>query len=213
MAKPTPAELPASMAILGLLLREPNLTVAEVAQRLDERFPESRFDRTTAYNALPQMARGGQSRPRVRCTCRGSGRERTADRYELTSVGIESFRAWMYATPGPGTPTLREALYGRIELCKLEDLPELIRIAREEALIAKDLYSNATTQLKLHKEDISDQIHEGQAPEEDYLQELRDLLLYVTPEYWGKRFEHWEEIRSGLEKIARKAGIPFQVPQ
>lgn len=211
MAKPTSAELPASMAILGLLMEESNLTVADVAQRLDERFPESRFDRTTAYNALPQMARGGQSRPRVRCT--HQGRERTADRYELTRGGIESFQAWMYAIPDPGTPTLREALYGRIELCTLEDLPELIRIAREEALIAKDLYSNATTQLKLHKEAVSDQIHEGQAPEEDYLREVRELLLYVTPEYWGKRFEHFEEIRSGLEKIARKAGIEFQVPR
>lgn len=199
------------MAILGLLIREPNLTVADVAQRLDERFPESRFDRTTAYNALPQMARGGQSRPRVSCTYRGG--ERTADRYEPTRAGIEAFQAWMYAIPGLGPPTLREALYGRIELCKLEDLPELIRIAREEALIAKDLYSNATTQLKLHKEAVSDQIHEGQTPEEDYLQEVRELLLYVTPEYWGKRFEHWEEIRSGLEKIASKAGIPFQVPR
>jgi hypothetical protein len=201
------------MVIIGLLIEQPDQTVADYAQRLSDRFPESRFHSSTVYNALPQMARGGQSRPRVRCTHHAPGRNRSQDRYEPTREGIAAFRAWMAAIPDGGPPTLREALYGRIELCTLDDLPELIRIAREEALIAKDLYSNATTTLKRHKEAEADHIHEGHLPEVDHLREVRQILLYVTPEYWGTRHEHFEEIRHHLEGVAKKAGIAFEVPR
>jgi DNA-binding PadR family transcriptional regulator len=202
------------MAILGLLIERPGQTVAEVAQGLEKRFAMSRFDQATAYNTLPQMARSGLSRPRVRCTHHAPGRGRGQDRYEPTPVGIQDFRAWMYAVPsGSGPPALREALYGRIELCTLEDLPELIRIAREEASIAKDLYSAASTRLKRHKQVVRDQVHEGLAPKNDYLQEVRQVLLLATPQHWAARQSLMEEIRLHLERIAKKAGIAFTVPR
>ena len=196
MARVNPAELPGSMAILGLVIEEPNQTVSRVAQRLERRFARSRFSPSTAYNALPQMARRGQHPPRVRCTQRGH--DRSHDRYEATPEGVEAFRAWMLEMPS-GAPALREALYGRIELCRMEDVPRLILIAREEGLIATDLYSAATTRLK----------RLGVRPRgrKDYLRRVRETLLYAEPMHWSGRAERYEEIAKGLEEIALEAGL------
>lgn len=209
MPKPNPSDLSGAMAISGLLKEKPNQTVAEVAKGLAGRFPSARFHRTTARNVLPQMARSAHSRPSVRCTFRASGVNRNQDRYELTRAGEDAFNAWMRAIPSGSPPTLREALYGRIELCTLADLPALIRIAREEALIARDLYSMASTKLKQLREDED----ERGTGDEAHLQEVREVLLYVSPSFWGDRHKHYEEIRRHLEAIARKAGIKFTVPR
>jgi hypothetical protein len=216
MSKPNPAELPGSMVVLGLLIERPGQTVAEVAESLDKRFSHSRFDPATAHNTLPQMARRGRQPPRARCIHRTSGRGHKAqDRYVPTYEGIKVYRAWMHAVPREsGPPALREALYGRIELCTLEDVPELIRIAREEALIARDMYSQASLTFKQHREDEREKEIDGEdLTDLDYLRMVRDVLLQVTPEYWGDRNKHMGEIRRLLEGIARKAGIPFTVPK
>jgi len=201
------------MAISGLLKEKPNQTVAEVAEGLAERFPSARFHRTTARNVLPQMARAANSRPSVRCSYQAPGANRNQDRYELTRAGEDAFNAWMRAIPSGGPPTLREALYGRIELCTLEDLPALIRIAREEALIARDLYSKASTKLKQLREDEDERSTGEDTSNEVYLREVREVLLYVSPPFWAARHSHYEEIRRHLVTIARKAGIKFTVPR
>ena len=186
------------------------MTVAEIAERLKQRFPSCRFDRKTAGTALQQMANGGRrSRPRVRCIHREPGRSRMRDRYRATQAGIEEFRGWMYVMP-VGTPALREAVYGRIELCKLEDLPELIRIAREERSVAADLFSNSKSRLQQHldrnRRRDKPQVPPGPA---DSLRETRNVLLHVTPEYWSSRSGHFDDIARRLEDIASRAGIEF----
>jgi hypothetical protein len=216
MSKPNPTDLPASMVVLGLLIEKPGQTVAEVAQSLDERFPGARFNPSTAHTALPQMARGGRYRPRTTCIYQAPDQEQKAkDRYDPTREGAKMFHAWMHAVPSDsGPPALREALYGRIELCRLEDLPELIRIAREEALIAKDMYSNTSATLKVHLEHERAKKTDGdELTDEDFLRMVREVLLYVTPQHWSARHELMEEIRRYLEKIAKMAGIPFTVPR
>ncbi len=216
MSKLNPAELPGSMVVLGLLIEKPGQTVAEVAHSLDKRFARSRFNPSTAHSALPQMARGGRHRPRVTCIDGEPGwGHRAQDRYDPTHEGVRVYRAWMHAVPSEsGPPALREALYGRIELCTLGDLPELIRIAREEALIARDMYSAASITLKRHIEDERERDTDGdELTDRDYLRMVREVLLHVTPEHWAARHSHNEEIRRHLEGIARRAGIPFTVPR
>jgi hypothetical protein len=216
MSKPNPTDLPGSMVILGLLIEKPGQTVAEVAHSLDERFPGSRFDPATAHTALPQLARGGRYRPRATCIYQAPGRRQKAqDRYNATREGFKVYHAWMHAVPREnGPPALREALFGRIELCRLEDLPELIRIAHEEALIARDMYSGGSVTLKLHLEDEREKETGGNdLIDRDYLRMLRNVLLYVTPKHWAMRYELMEEIRTLLEKIAKKASIQFTVPK
>ena len=212
MSKPKYAELPSSMAIVGLLIEDPNKTVAEVAAELEKRFPRARWDPSTAYNALPQMARSGQGRPRVRRTYRSPDRRGAQDRYEPTIDGVRGFREWMTG-PLTGVPMLREALYGRIELCRLEDLPALIKMAREEASIAQALYSEAAVKLKQHidkEREEKERKGPGDEPtDEDYLLEVRNVLLHITPEYWAARHAHNDEIAVRLTKVAEKAGIPI----
>jgi hypothetical protein len=204
------------MVLLGLLIERPGQTVAEVAESLQKRFSHSRFNPSTAHNTLPQMARVGPREPRVLCIHRTPGRGHKAqDRYAPTDEGVNVYRAWMHAVPREsGPPALREALYGRIELCTLDDIPELIRIAREEALIARDMYSQASLTFKQHREDERDRETDGdKLTDPDYLRMVRDVLLQVTPEYWGDRNRHMGEIRRLLEGIAKQAGIPFTVPK
>jgi hypothetical protein len=212
MPKPNPSDLSGAMVISGLLKEKPNQTVAEVAEGLAGRFPSARFHRTTARNVLPVMERSALSRPSARCTYRAPGVKRNQDRYELTRAGEDAFNSWMRAIPSGSPPTLREALYGRIELCTLADLPALIRIAREEALIARDLYSTASTKLKQLRED-EDERGTGEAGDEAQLRDVREVLLYLSPKHWGSRFDEMEEARRLLEAIARKAGIKFTVPR
>jgi hypothetical protein len=206
MSKPNPADMPGSMAILGLLIETPDLTVAEVAEGLKTRFADCRFDPSTASNTLRQMAREKPGRPRVTCTHKAPGRSQ--DRYRLTSVGVDEFQGWMYCKP-IGTPALREALYGRIELCHLEDLPELIRIAREERDTADSLFSHAKDDLKLYLERSRRRPRRGEPSSEDLLREVRGVLVHHTPEYWSWRSVHYDEIAHDLEDIAERAGIDF----
>jgi hypothetical protein len=208
MSKMNPTDLPASMVVLGLLIGKPGQTIAEVAHSLNERFPGSRFNPATAHSTLPQMTRGGRHRPRVRCVYRAPGQgERAQDRYVPTREGVRVYRAWMHMVPSEsGPPALREALYGRIELCRLEDLPELIRIANEEALIARDMYSQTSVKLKLHLEDEREKDTDGdELTDRDYLRMVREVLLYITPEHWAARHALMEEICGRLQKIAKMA--------
>lgn len=210
MSKPNPADLPGRIAILGLLIEQPDQTVAEVAEGLRVRFAGCRFDAATANTGLQRMARDKRSRPRVRCTYEAPGRFRAQDRYRATRAGVEEFKGWMYAMP-IGVPALREALYGRIELCRLEDLPELIRIAHEESAIANDLFTDSKMNLTQHLQRNRRRHRPSEQPgPEDYLREVRNVLLHVTPEFWSMRSIHADEIARHLEEIAKRAGIAFE---
>lgn len=124
-------------------------------------------------------------------------------------------RAWMHAVPREsGPPALREALYGRIELCTLEDLPELIRIAHEEASIATDMYSEASVEIKKHLEDERAKDTDRDAlTDRDYLRMVREVLLHVSPLHWSARQSLMEESERHLRKVATLAGIPFEEPK
>lgn len=204
MSKPNPADLPGSMAILGLLVERPDQTVAEVTESLRERFAGAQFDPATASHTLSRMAR--EERPRLTCTYQAPGRARREDRYVPSAFGAEEFDCWMRMRP-TGVPALREALYGRIELCRgPEDLPELIRMAREESAIANDRFTKT-------KMDLTYQLEKRRRRKDSpdlLLTEVRNVLLTMTPEYWCARSIHFDEIAQHLEKVARKAGIPFE---
>ncbi len=190
------------MAVLGIVIEEPDQTVAHVGRRLERRFSQSRFSRGTAHTALPQMARPGRQPPRVRCTYREPGKSRSLDRYEATPTGVAAFRMWMLELPS-AMPALREATYGRIELCQLEDLPWIIRIAREEATVSADLYAEASLRLRRHAARRKDA--------KDYARMVREVLLYVDPMHWASRAERYELIADRLAEIARDAGIDLEV--
>src|ERR1700730_515934 len=138
MSRVNPAELPGSMAVLGLVIEQPNHTVAQIGHCLGQRFTRARFARSTAHSSLPRLAHSG----RVRRTHLEGGNDRSLDRYEATREGLDAFDKWMFELPS-ATPALREAMYGRIEFCRPEDLPRLIKIVRQEEAISDDMYKEA----------------------------------------------------------------------
>jgi hypothetical protein len=194
MARVNSAELSGSMAVLGLVIEQPNQTVTHIAQCLDRRFTRSRFAPSTAHNALPQMAEA--KRKRVRRTYESPGDDRSEDRYEATDFGIEAFEAWMFEMPNT-TPVLREAMYGRIELCRPEHLRRLIKMARREEAIADDQYQHASRRLR----NFGGRKREPR----DFAREIREVLLYVDPKRWSDRSESYKEIAKRLEELNREA--------
>jgi hypothetical protein len=189
MSRVNPAELPGSMAVLGIVIEQPDDTVSHVGQCLGERFSRARFARSTAHSALPRLARNG----RVRRTHLAPGTDRSLDRYEATSKGVEAFRAWMFESPS-ARPALREAMYGRIELCRPEDLPRLIELVRKEEAVSDDLYRQALWRLR--------QQRLKKAAVGDYRRKIREVLLYADPMHWSARSERYGVIAERLEEIA-----------
>jgi hypothetical protein len=191
------------MAVLGLVVERPNQTVVYYANELTERFPHARFAKGTAYTALRQMARG--KRPRVRRTRQAPGFERTFDLYAPAPDGVDTFRAWM-CRPPIALPAVRHLIYGRVELARLEDLPQLIRIVREEEDIATDLYAAASGALRQHQIKKGTH-HDRPKTRADFERELRETWLYVGPLHWSSRATLCTVVLERLEEIAEEAGI------
>jgi predicted transcriptional regulator len=197
MSRVNPDELPASMVVLGLLIEQPDQTVRHFGQCIDQRFTSARFSRATAQTALERFTeRGWVDRSH-------EGRSRSYDRYVPLKPGKSAFREWMYDIPKDGpAPALREAMYGRIELCQLKDLPRLKQLAEEEAEASSLLYENATKRLGRHRR--------SQISRTDYLKRARAILLHVDPMHWATRNKRYELIAEALGEIIedmRKDGV------
>lgn len=176
--------------MLGLVIERPDQTVSQIARSLERRFPRARFAPSTAHNALRQMSEG--KRQRVLCSRQVPGRDRSEDCYRATEPGVEEFESWMRAMPN-AAPVFREAMYGRIEFCRPENLPRLIRMARLEEAIADDLYQEAARRLRSYRK--------RREQERDFTREIREVLLYVDPKRWADRSEAYKEIAKRLEEL------------
>jgi hypothetical protein len=191
------------MAVLGLVIERPNQTVAFYARALAERFPRAGFGPSTAYNALRQMAQS--KTPRARCTRHAAGEDRSMDLYEAIPEGHDVFRSWMFRPPS-AIPPVRQAIYGRIELARLEDLPQLICSVRDEEAIATDLYAEASGELRKH-EIRKKGGSEGPRSCADFEREVHETWLYVGPLHWSNRAALCTVVLERLEEIAGEAGI------
>ena len=192
MSRVNPVELPGSMAVLGIVIQQPNQTVTHVAQCLDRRFTRARFAPSTAHNTLPRLAHSG----RVHRTFQALATDSPKDRYEATAQGVEVFHSWMFELPS-GMPTLRDAIYGRIELAQLGDLPWLIKLARREEAVSDDLYQEAGRRLRAHAQ--ARRRRPG-----DFLRQMREAVLYVDPMHWSSRSERYTLLARRLEEIAQE---------
>jgi hypothetical protein len=93
--------LPASMAILGLLVEQPD-TAAGLGLRLTEVFPRARWSRNVVHNNTPSLVKQG-------LVLSTKGPEPAFDRFEVTKRGMARFREWVnqsMALP----PILRDGL-------------------------------------------------------------------------------------------------------
>jgi hypothetical protein len=182
------------MAVLGLVIEQPNDTVSHIGHCLGQRFSRARFARSTAHSSLPRLAHSG----RVRRTHLEHGNDRSLDRYEATTEGLEAFHSWMFELPS-ATPALREAMYGRIELCRPQDLAGLIKMVRQEEAISDEMYKEAAWRLR--KQRLK------QVESTDYARKIREVLLYADPMHWSSRSERYALIAERLEEIAKEMAI------
>jgi DNA-binding PadR family transcriptional regulator len=194
---------PMHMAVLGLVVERPRQTVGWYAKALTERFPEANFGKPAAYKALRQMSPG--SNPRVVCTHEEPGEDRSLDRYEATATGRAELREWMFRPPA-AIPAVRQAMYGRVGLARLDDLPSLILILRKEEKIATSLYAEANAQLRKHE--IMRKSESGERKTRaEFERAMRETWLYVGPMHWSSRARLCMEVIEHLEEIAQEAGI------
>jgi hypothetical protein len=203
MARPHRDEVPADMAVLGLVIERPNRTAAWYANALAQRFPRAGFGTSTAHNALRRMARGDA--PRLRCTHDTRAQDGSKDRYEALRDGRGIFHAWMFQPP-TAIPAVRQAMYGRIALTQLEDLARLIGVVRKEEAIATDLYEQANKDLREHE---MRKRSRGSAAktQADFEREIHETWLYVGPLHWSSRATLCLTVLDRLEEIAEEAGI------
>jgi DNA-binding PadR family transcriptional regulator len=124
MAQSRKGDLSASMAILGLLIQQPD-TASGLALRIAEEFHSARWSRSVAHNALPSLAKQGF----VRLTEKGA--KDSLDRYEVTREGVEEFRGWLRVSVAV-PPALRDALHAKLALVGDEDLPWLVEAIEDQ---------------------------------------------------------------------------------
>lgn len=203
MARPHQDVFPAYMAVLGLVVERPRQTVGWYAKALGERFPQANFEKSTAYNAFRQLSKG--SAPRVICTHQHPGEDRSLDQFEATDVGRAELREWMFRPPA-AIPAVRQAMYGRVGLARLDELPSLIRILRKEEKIATSLYAEANNELRKHEIVRKSGSGEPKTPAE-FERAMRETWLYVGPMHWSSRAELCMNVIEHLEEIAEEAGI------
>ncbi len=125
MATGRPGDFPASMAVLGLLVRQAD-TIGGLAARLEEEHPNARWPRNIVHNTLDSHVRHGYVRELH------PGRGRGAFVYEATPDGVEHFRARLRESAA-ALPALRDALRAKVRYVEDEEgLVAAIRDVREQ---------------------------------------------------------------------------------
>lgn len=205
MSRVNPDELPASMAVLGLVIEQPDATVKEIGQEVSKRFKRACFAASTAHNALPRLAKRLERRsPCVERTYQAAadGAPSSRDRYRPTRHGLLFFRAWMYdelEEDGQtiGNPALREAMLGRVELATVKDLPRLIQMMRLEIKVSGDLYEATSRKLREHLDEPADPL--------DFDRKIRAVVLHADPSHWSARVMRYRQMAEQLENIKTEA--------
>jgi hypothetical protein len=178
------------MAVLGLLVEQKEATVSQLGKELHRRFRRSRFSRSTAQNAMDRFV--GPNHQWACLVVEGSARSLNC--YAPSKKGEDIFSDWMRCRPGDDMePRIRDAMYGRLELCKDEYIPILARLAWAEVAVSEDLYNAASKRKNTH---LTRKI-----PRENYTERARHLLLYIEPKHWATRGECYEQVALGLEEI------------
>jgi hypothetical protein len=198
MSLVNPDELSGSMVTLGLVIEMPEHTTKEIGQQLYRRFSRSNFSRSAHDNAIVRLCKQGY----IECTHEAPSSERSANRHVATPLGERAFRDWMYDLPSrDGDPVLREALYGRLELCKDEDIPRLLDLAKHEVTVSETLYSEASKRLR-EQEELARHLKKVKPESKKRPTErVREILLLVEPLHWSHRAARYELVVKELEEI------------
>lgn len=195
MKIPRTGEMSSSMAVLGLVVQQPD-TIAGVAYRLSEMFPRARWSAGAAHSSVPSLAEQGL----LQVVQKGS--VPTLDRYQATSVGVTEFRRWLVqASSLP--PALRDALQARLEFVELEELPALLETVRADERACTREYAAAH---KRWKEFTHQTLRPGENdPEQVFRHELKIVQLADEVDLWGVQARRLQKLRGRLNSVWKQA--------
>lgn len=190
MARSGSGELSASMAVLGLVIEEPDCA-AGIAQRLAKRFRPARFAPSTAHMALPRLEDQGF----VRRVELDDAADPPQCSYEATPSGIARFRRWLRTCPA-SLPALREELHARIDLAQPTDLERVIAIADSERLACEREYAAAYGRLA-----EAQQFARRRGASTEWSELVREVVMVDEAMIWGYRAARLERLRARLESL------------
>lgn len=177
----------ASMAILGLVIKQPD-TAAGVGARLIDEFPSARWSRSIAHNDLTSLAKRGSVR-RV-----GEGAKRSLDLYEATPAGEDEFGEWLHASLAI-PPALRDAMRVKLALCADDDLPGLIEVIREQEEAC--LVAAEAALVRLNRARRSGRFDPADGA--DLRSRIQSAMMTDEVTLWGDRSRRLQRFRHDLE--------------
>jgi DNA-binding PadR family transcriptional regulator len=180
-------QLSASMAILGLVVQQPD-SIAGVGRRLSERYPHARFARNAAHNNIPSLNRQGF----VRLV--EHGKQSALDRYEATEQGRVRLLTWMRSQGRP--PVVRDALRATLE--QLDDEAELLQILegvrqQEQACLAEREAASARMRARQRSGETSSAEIAG------WQRAVHAALIADEVMLWGQRAMRLKHLRECLQ--------------
>lgn len=188
MATPRSGELPAGMAVLGLLVQQPD-TVAGVALRLEQEYPAARWPRNIVHNTLPSLL----DRRLVMMAKRGA--ERSLDRYEPTEVGEERFAEWMRESCAV-LPSVRDAMRAKLRYVECQDqLASIVEDIREQQDLC--VVAAETAMLRYRRAQRSGRL--GAVDGADWRLRVRRALMLDEVSFWHQRARALQRLREYLE--------------
>jgi hypothetical protein len=193
MPPSSPGELSAAMALLGLLVEQPD-TGAGVGVRLSEQFPRAGWSRNVAHNNLPSLERQGL----VRVVSRHPSGKVSLCGYEASAAGVAKLRAWIRES-AVVPPVLRDALQGKIEFSIPEDLRVLAREIGAEEIVCAGEFARAHTHSKQAQKLRSRRGAKGGAPAWDVL--TRELQIADEAVVWSQRAKRLQGLREHIEDV------------
>jgi len=195
MRLPRTGEVSSSMAVLGLVVQQPD-TIAGVAFRLSETFPHARWSPGAAHSNMPNLAKEGLLRVVQ------AGPEPTLDRYEATPEGIAEFRRWVgRSTSLP--PTSRDGFQARLEFLELEELSALVETVRVAERGCRAEYAAAHGRWKAFT-NLGPPSGRG-GPEQAFKHKLKGVQLVDEVMLWGAQAKRLGNLCGRLESLLEEA--------
>jgi hypothetical protein len=195
MASPRTNEMSASMALLCLLVERPD-TVASLAVRLSQQFPDARWQRNAAHNNIGSLEKRGLAR----CVKKAPpGMPASMSSYEATGDGVVEVRTWVreFAVV---PPVLRDALQAKLEFLREEaDLLGLIETVREEEDACARRYADAHTS-DMRAQQIRRRLR-TRGRQSSFRDRVLDVKLADEARLWGAMAKRLAALRENLEDV------------
>jgi hypothetical protein len=188
-------DLPASMAILGLLVQRSD-TASGVGVRLTEMFPRAQWSRTSVHKNIPGLVK----QRLVRLVAKGA--EPGLDCYEATTRGIARFRAWISESTAV-SPPMRDAFQGRLSFVEQDELDMLIETVRQAEAAYRIEYAGAQGRVKGVSRSMrrSSEVSSWQSKLE-FIQSGDEAMLL------GMMFRRLQKLGDELERLLEEYSAP-----